>query len=154
MSVQLSVTIPDLGRIKRKLDQAPAQAGIELNRAIRISALYVASNAKKELGGEKGGWDTGRMANSITPRFGLLRAEIAPRVNYAVYVHEGTGPHWAPISALAPWAKRHGIDPHAVQHAIARKGTKANPFMARAIEASQEGITKEFTAAFERILDL
>ena len=79
---------------------------------------------------------------------GILRASIATRVTqgvsgqafvqgevftgrqapYAVFVEEGTKPHWAPIAPLKLWARRVLGDEQAayrVRWAIRRRGTKA-----------------------------
>ena len=151
MSVFISIKIPNLDSIKAKFETMPARVLSEIKSAIRTGGHLIESNAKHELGGGKGGWDTGRMVNSIIPEFGDFKAEISPHTNYAIYVHQGTSPHWAPISALAPWARRHGLNPYAVQRSIAAKGTKANPFMTRAAEGSQDGVFKIFMDAIASI---
>lgn len=42
---------------------------------------------------------------------------------YAIYVEEGTEPHWPPIDAITPWAERHGIPAFLVARKIAQEGT-------------------------------
>jgi len=44
--------------------------------------------------------------------------------DYAVYVEEGTRPHFPPREALQGWADRHGIPVFLVQRKIAREGTE------------------------------
>lgn len=49
---------------------------------------------------------------------------------YAVFVHEGTRPHWPPLRALEGWARRHGFpNAYLVARAISIKGTKGTPFL-------------------------
>lgn len=151
--MQISVTIPSLEEAKRRFARMPAVVVSHLDKAIKNSAFVVEGKAKNELGGVNGGWDTGRLASSIRPEFGVLRAEISPHVDYAIYLHEGTRPHWVPISAIAPWANRHNIPPAVVQRSIAQKGTKANPFMVRAAQASQPDIDHFFAKAVELIVN-
>jgi hypothetical protein len=43
---------------------------------------------------------------------------------YAIYVEEGTRPHFPPIDKLQGWADRHGIPVWAVAMKIAREGTE------------------------------
>ncbi len=43
---------------------------------------------------------------------------------YAIFVEENTRPHWPPIAAITPWARRHGIEPFLVARAISIRGTK------------------------------
>lgn len=56
---------------------------------------------------------------------------VGSNLDYATYVHEGTRPHWPPIAAITPWALMKGIPPGALAASIARKGTRANPFVKR-----------------------
>ncbi len=54
--------------------------------------------------------------------------------HHAVFVHEGTRPHWPPFQAVAKWAQRHGFPgPYLVAKAIAMKGTKGVPFLWNAL---------------------
>lgn len=48
--------------------------------------------------------------------------------NYAVFVEEGTRPHFPPREALQGWADRHGIPVFLVQRKIAREGTDPRYF--------------------------
>lgn len=43
---------------------------------------------------------------------------------HAIFVEKDTRPHWPPIAAIAPWARRHGIEPFLVARAISIHGTK------------------------------
>lgn len=69
-----------------------------------------------------------------------LKGTLANRKGYGLYVHDGTGPHWAPAAALKDWADLKGIPVRALQYSIARKGTKANPFLANAFEANKDNL--------------
>lgn len=67
--------------------------------------------------------------------------------NYALYVHEGTRPHYAPMDAIQKWAERKSrggstFPWFAIWLKIAREGTEAKPFLTDAIEAT-EGQYKE-----------
>lgn len=87
--------------------------------------------------------DRGRLRNSIAtevdrsqiPRWG----RIGTNLEYSIYVHEGTRPHFPPPSAIEPWARRHGFGPGGgflVARAIAQRGTQARPFLRDGFEAS------------------
>jgi hypothetical protein len=61
---------------------------------------------------------------------------------YALYVHEGTRPHYAPMEAIKKWAERKsrgGSDfPwYAIWLKIAKEGTEAKPFLMDAVETTQ-----------------
>ncbi len=52
---------------------------------------------------------------------------------YGAFVEYGTKPHRvsvAPGTPLREWAILKGINPYALQKSIARKGTRAHPFVA------------------------
>ena len=54
---------------------------------------------------------------------------MGPSARYGLYVERGTRPHWPPRAPLEGWARRHGVPVFVVQRAIARKGTRARPFL-------------------------
>ena len=59
------------------------------------------------------------------------------------FVEFGTKPHFPPPSALATWARRHGFGPRgewALARAIAKRGTKARPFLVPALLESKPDI--------------
>lgn len=79
---------------------------------------------------------TGNYRRSIIYRLwpGQLRAEVWPDIAYAEDLENGTAPHYvdaSPGSPLAKWAKLKGLDPYAVQHSIATKGTRPQPIVGR-----------------------
>lgn len=100
------------------------------------SALIVEQKEK-----EKAPVDTGRLRSSIITVVQPLKAMVGPTVYYAPYVEYGTRPHWPPQGALQPWASRHGfpagsLGDFLVRRAIAKRGTRAHPFMRPAAKAS------------------
>ena len=104
------------------------------------SALTVEARAK-----QNAPVDTNRLRNSIRPTIEPTRAMIGPHTSYAAFVEFGTRPHWAPRGALQPWARRHGFPAGAagddlVRRAIARRGTRAQPYMQPALEDSRADI--------------
>lgn len=86
--------------------------------------------------------DTGRLRNSITTELEKTRVVVGSNLHYAPHVEFGTRPHWPPLAAMQPWARRHGFPAgragaFLVARAIARRGTKAQPYMRPALEASR-----------------
>lgn len=80
--------------------------------------------------------------------FGRLRASIHQRkvrellwevvadANYAIYVHDGTRPHFPPPQKLERWARLHGFPPGGgflVARAISEEGTEGRPFLTDAL---------------------
>ena len=126
-----------------KLLQKMPFAGYYLQIGIQ-QALKDASALIWRLTIEKAPASTGTLRKSINRDLFPTYAKIYPTVKYGVYVHEGTRPHWPPLIELKPggslyrWAQKKGIPVFLVARAIAKKGTKAQGWMAD-IAANQKG---------------
>ena len=82
-------------------------------------------------------WKTGRLTQSFIASYGDLMGMWRPTVNYALYVHEGTGPHdIVPIKAQALFWPGAAHPVKRVHH----PGTRPNPFMPRIIQNAQSDI--------------
>lgn len=87
-----------------------------------------------------------------------LRLEFGANTKYAVYVHEGTKPHWPPHKPLRQWVRKKlnpatdELDSIAflIRRKIAQEGTKAKPFLAVAIRALRDEIPGRIEAAIAR----
>ena len=90
-------------------------------------AVNVVHNLK-DLLASKGIDATGNLSNSIKYTVSPYLIEIEMN-QYGEFVDSGTKPHWAPIDKLKKWARIRGVNPWAVRASIAKKGTKANPWM-------------------------
>ena len=93
--------------------------------------------------------DTGRLQNSITHRIsrggGNLTGEVGPSVGYGLYVERGRrAGSPPPVSAVAAWARRHGVSPFLVARAIGRRGVRAAPFLLPAYEKNRGRIADLF----------
>lgn len=85
---------------------------------------------------------TGKLAKSIHQLVTEVAATIGPdhKLKYALYVEKGTKPHMPPVDAIQAWAEQKGLNPWAVAKSIAKKGTKANPFVERTYKGSKEDV--------------
>ncbi len=146
MAVDIIIDIPQLKQLQAALLKAADSTSIELNTAIKKSAIFIQGQAAREAP-----VDTGRLRSSIGVQLLPLKAVVSPKVDYAIYIHQGTRPHFPPIRAIQTWAVRHGISPYALALAISRRGTKANPFMKRAAESSKESVRMFFGEALVAI---
>jgi len=101
--------------------------------------------------------DTGFLAKSITynvkENAAGVHLKFGTNVKYAIFVHEGTKPHWPPKTAIDKWAKRKFkirnkkvLDrvSFAIRRKIALFGTEANPFIADAVNSEFKGIVSRF----------
>lgn len=148
MSATVEVEIPALAQFERLLREAPEVTKPELSRAIKIGATTIQREEKVETP-----IDEGNLRNSVIIQYGDLRANVGPRVNYALRVHEGTpaGTNVNPAS-LEGWAKRKGLNEFAVANAIKKKGTKGNPFAERAADNSKPSVISTFDKAADRVI--
>lgn len=125
----------------------------ETKRAMEASLLLVEGDARR---GVKR--DTGRLQNSITHSIsgggGNLTGEVGPSVKYGLYVERGRRPGKPPpVSAVAAWARRHGVSPYLVARAIGRKGVKAAPFLLPAYRANTAKIHDLFAKVGLKVVE-
>lgn len=125
----------------------------ELVKAINNSVTVVQIAAKA--GVPEGA--TGNLKRSITAHvdqsslIGIVGLD-APGRQYGLYVERGSRPHWVPRQALERWASQRGIPVFLVQRAIARKGTKPQPFMEPAYKNNRKFIERQFQTANKNIV--
>jgi HK97 gp10 family phage protein len=145
----LEIEIKNLDEMQRKFAQSPEIVGRELSTATKESGKEILRQEVKEAP-----HDTGNLQRSIQMQFSPIRVKVWPNAKYAKDVHQGTDPHVIPISDLEGWARRHGTNAYAVQKAIAKRGTKANPFVRRTIEKITEPVNRLFQEALSRIVKM
>lgn len=142
----MQVNIIGANKLRKRLDLHNL-AYFPLRRYFELTGAIVADKSKdlapEDLGDLKRGIgfkrlaDVGRLPNGV---------DVYSRAPHSTYVHgfknksyrlsppfSRTKPHYPPIKALIGWAKRHDINPYAVQHAIGKKGTPIVPFIKMAI---------------------
>lgn len=137
--------------LTRTLGRSPRIVSEEERRAMSASLLLLESSARSLVR-----QDTRRLMNSITSRQrqsgNSLVGQVGPSVGYGAFVERGTIPHWPPRAPLERWARRHGVPVFVVQRAIARRGTRARPFMAPAWARNAHRVAQLFAAAGARIV--
>lgn len=147
MSIQIQ--LQNIDRIIEAYKKYPLQSKIALTEAIQKGATLVQRNAR--MGAPVG--VSGLLRSQINISYGELRGTISANSQYALFVEEGTKPHWVPIAALQPWADLKGIPVYALQKSIAKVGTKAQPFMEKAAQQSTEQIQVYFNEAVATVLN-
>lgn len=149
----ISISVKTRAKIHTLALKDPQALDRALKTATRKSAVYVQGQARQEAP-----VDTGILRSRI--KFDTVNgghgARVYPNSNYAQWVHEGRSPGkmppWREGSNLARWAKRRGISPYLVARSIARKGTKGDPFMARAFESSKQPVRRFYDREVSRAL--
>lgn len=143
----LSVEITGLDELIEAFKRSPQVSQKEMNKAIKKSIIKLLGTAKKKTPVDLGFLRGPGMQTS----FSNLQGVLENKAPYAIYVHEGTKPHFPPLEAIAPWAERHNIPPFLVARAIAQKGTKAQPFFADAVKEEKGYVDRAFRTALENI---
>ena len=109
--------------------------------------------------------DTGRLRDGLGFRVrmssGGAQLNLTSRAKHTGAVIYGTRPHMPPVSAIAGWAKRRGMDPWAVAMgikkagtswgAVRKYGTRRNPFMNRALEKGKGRVKREGVALVQNM---
>ena len=142
---QITVEIPQAQEFLKALSRAPELTTRELHTALTKSAFEIERYSKEE-----SPIKSGRLRSSISSDIRPLEAVISPRVNYAVFVHEGTQAH-----RIFPTAKRalfwKGAS-HPVR-SVMHTGTKANPFMRRGLDRAEPAIDRHFDRALQNVVE-
>lgn len=143
----LTVKISGMDELVSAFAKAPDIAKDEINVAIKKTILSLLAAARTNTPVDRGFLRGAGMQTTFENLKGVLE-NTAP---YAIFVHEGTRPHFPPIEAIEPWASRHGIPAFLVARSIARKGTQGVPFFQMAIEDTQGEIDAYFSLALSNI---
>lgn len=137
---EINVEIEGLIEVQRKMEQMVAELhGAPMLNAMRDATLLVQRDARKLCP-----VDTGRLRSSIVPEVrqqtGVVIGVVGSNVTYAAAMEFGTRPHWPPLDALEPWARRHGMSAFLVARAIARRGIKGRRYLRGALEQNAKRI--------------
>lgn len=148
MLIKMTGIAPQARDIKGRFDRLSTKlrAGYEkgMRQILHIIVTEMRNEAPKDTGGLRLG-----IREEIRSTRDTFQGRITSRAPHTPWVIKGTRPHWAPIDSLAPWAKRHGLNPYALQRrmageakgqrggtslwALMKYGTMGNPFHKRAI---------------------
>ena len=132
-----SITIRGLDQAIARFDRL--QVASALKAGIRKSIFTLEARAKKETPVGVSGF----LRNAYRENFDGLKGELVNTKEYARYVHEGRKPgKMPPIGPIALWARRKGlaIPAFVIARSIAKKGTKANPFLKRSAQMEESNI--------------
>ena len=130
MPLEVRVTLP------AGIDSAAALLSEELGNGLRDAGMAIENEAKHLVPVRTGNLRRSIMS-SVETLGGTQTGIVAAQAGYGRYVESGTKPHTPPLSAIATWANRKGLPAGAIWMAIRKKGTKAHPFMAPALEAKR-----------------
>jgi len=127
-----------MAALRRKLRAQNSRVGIQFactaDPVVDFVGWYGAEVAKTARRRAAEHSDTGKMARSVGFRWEGTAGVVYTSSRYGGFVDKGTRPHWPPIKALEPWARRHGIPAFLIARSIARKGTKPTHWLSGAFE--------------------
>ena len=134
----------------------------ELRRTGRISSLYLERSIVQKID-SMNKVDRGDLRKSITHAVKTLpngvRCNIGTNLEYAIYVHEGTKPHYPPVQPIREWVRRK-LKPakedlnritYMVIQKIGKKGTDPNPFLKEVFDEKEMKVRTEFAKAIARV---
>lgn len=137
----------DIKRFNKYLEKNPDVMLKHGQIALKKSTLLIERSAKMFAPASEG-----TLRKSIKSTIKPSRSKIAVGVKYGAAVHEGSRPHWPPFepnSSLDRWARAKNIPTFLVAKAIARSGTKAQPFMDEALDWEEHNINQLIKKALD-----
>lgn len=137
-----TIVIKGFDELKRNFEKAPevfyTEAKKALSKSVSVIQPIAVKGAAVDLGGLRG---------SIRKSVSGLTGEVVAGSKHAIFIEEGTRPHFPPVAPLERWATRKlgssGLG-FVVARKIAREGTKAQPFMSPAAEQSLPKVERFF----------
>jgi hypothetical protein len=148
--IEFMIAIPELNILKEKWHGLPVSL-----KAMTKTTLFKAAVTTQNIARLETPVKTGRLRNSISIALTDNKAVVFTKVNYGVYVHQGTGiygPHRAPIipkqkkimatTKNPGWGTRNKAGYYIIGKSV--KGQRPNPFMKRAALMSRPLVIAEF----------
>jgi HK97 gp10 family phage protein len=127
------IEIIGLDKLLAGFQGAPKVTEAEMRTAMTTSCLLIEGTARALVPRRTGALG-GSIGHHIDGNGTTLTGEIGPSKGYGLYVETGTRPHWMPP----------GILPFPAMRTIARRGTRAQPFMKPAFDQNVARVTKLF----------
>lgn len=134
----ISIHIQGLDQLRHKLNGAHADAPI--SRYLDRGAFFLQGKARA-----KAAVDRGQMRNSVgTEKVSTRERRVGPSAKQGPFQEFGTRPHFPPVAPIEAWAWRHGMPGagYSIARKIARRGTKARPFLQPAADETSVFMSK------------
>ncbi len=146
--------VVDSAAVQAMLASAPAKVKDTIRMQIEGAAIAV----QREMRIEANVGATGDLRRSIRYTYtpSLLQAEISPNVPYSADLEYGGPPRWvsvAPGTPLRAWADIKGLNPYAIRASIAKKGTKAHPFVQPTFEKMKPIVEEKIAAGIAAMVE-
>ena len=149
--INVKFEIKGLDRLKEALNKAPEATISEVSKAVQKSALTIQSAAIKEAPVNKKSGGGNLRQNIKTNLLTKTRAEVVSRAPYSIFVEAGTRPHEIRIRNKRVLADRRAGEIYGTR--VRHPGTRANPFMRRALERSIGKVNEFFKTAIINVFN-
>ncbi len=147
-----TITVDSLGVETMLGEAAVGLKAVELEQLTSVSELVAAEMKRRAPDA------FGKLRDSIgfkvVPE--ALTSEIKPTAEYGDAAETGSKPHWIsvkPGTPLEQWALFRGINPYALQHSIASKGTKPHPYIEPTYQVMAPVVAAAFAAGIGKYVD-
>lgn len=149
--------------VARGLDLYQKRTFMSIQKAVAISMAHVVRAAVKYIR-TRDIIAEGSLLSSITSvvrrETERIIGEAGTNMQHAVFVHQGTRPHWPPPGPIQKWVAlkmRRGMletddirsTAFLVSRAISRRGTRARPFLAVSLRSQQSRMVREVVKAIQ-----
>jgi hypothetical protein len=143
----MEIKVEGLNELASKMTRNAARFDKKLQEGINKAVLIIQNSIRKETPVR-----TGRLKRSVQAEILPLSGRVYTNLNYAMYVHEGTGPYTIyPKTKKALFWKGALHPVRKVNH----PGIKANPFFERGFDQSKDlaidAISKKIDESLEEI---
>lgn len=146
----MSVKVNGLKELTVALKKSPELTVTELNKSIARSIGILQNQTIKEAPVNKVAMG-GNLRQSIkSAMLSKLSGEVSVEAKYGIYVHEGTAPHTIVARGKTLYNKRSG---QFFGKKVNHPGTRANPFLQRAIKVVTPRISALFTEAMNNVFN-
>ena len=165
-------TVEGQDRLFANFDRVAVEVQKAAKKGLRTAGMNIIADAQRNMrtAGHNGGTlnSTGRLSQSgrVQDVSGSEDVETgffsqSAQRGYAAAVEYGSRAHWAPVQDIRAWvqkklrADRKHINSIAflINRAMSKKGTKAHPFFAPAVEKNKSKISKAIADAIRSVTD-
>lgn len=147
----------DASEVLKVFRKLPERSLAVTNRLIRAGAIDIQREERIQVNVGASGELRRSIGFELHPE--RLSAEVGSTLERAIFLEEGTKPHWTSIDPgtdLYKWAKHKGFDEDGMrmlQLSIAKKGTKAHPFVAPTFKKMKPVVIRDIERGFLRYID-
>lgn len=146
-----TIQVKGLEELSQNLGKSVDVLNKQVNEALDNSVTLIQKRARRNAPVFQG-----ELKRSIRKkvRSNISRGEVEAFAKHAPYVESGTKPHFPPVAALERWGKiklgKPGLG-FVIARKIARKGTKAQPYMEPAVEESLSDVERFFKVVSDKV---